>query len=338
MPTTKLSADDLARAKEMAAAGTSQAQIAKEFGVNPSQISRTLSGIAHGGANMIRELPMDQVGPDPEQPRKEFDEEGIADLARSIQEHGLIQPITVRHDPNGGFLIVAGERRWRAHLMLRAITIAARVVEMSGTDLRLAQIVENLQRADLTAIEEGRAYKAIIDETGWTVAELARRLGFKFPIKVSERISLLNLRSEYLSMVERGTLTQTQGFELSRLPPEGQDKLFRALRTGKAHTQSEMRQFAASYLEAERQPEMIEAPKPAPEDIAAVSRLEKKIDAALSILAEGFSENELVAARKVDPSKADQYAEKLKLAQTYLAQMERQLRRSAAQLEFAAAA
>jgi ParB family chromosome partitioning protein len=261
-------------------------------------------------------------------------------LAQSIRETGLLQPIAVRRDPAGpGYIIVAGERRYRAHLLNNAATILARIVDMTPADIPVAQIVENLQRADLNPIEEGRAYQAVIDQTGWTSAELARRLGLKYPVKVDHQLSLLNLRPEYQSLVATGQLNRTQGFEMSRLPSHRQDDLFRAVKSGKATSKSAMRQFAAAAIEAERQTSFLDPEsEPAKTDCQALSRLERRIDAALDVLGAGFDDGDIVAAKRVDPMKAETYAGKLALMQKALGQMERALRYSAAQLSFAAAA
>lgn len=283
-------------------------------------------------------LPLAQVRPDPEQPRKTFDQKDLQELAASIREIGLIQPIAVRHDPDGlGYIIIAGERRYRAHCLLGAETIAARVLNLDPTDVRLAQIVENLQRADVSPMEEGRAFKAILDDTGWSVAELAHRVGLPSTTKVSDRLSLLRLLPEYQHLVQCGQLTLSVAFEISRLPAHRQPDLFRAFKNGKAVSQTTLRQFAKTMLEAEAQSEMFGArPQPTAEERAALSRLEGRIERALAVLADGFRENEIVAARRIDPMKAETYADKLALMQRALGQMEKALRRSAAQLSLVA--
>jgi ParB family chromosome partitioning protein len=286
------------------------------------------------GADSLRNLPVAEVRPDPGQPRRTFDEGALGDLAASIAAIGLVEPIVVRREPGGsGYVLVAGERRWRAHLILGAETIAASIVEVEGADLRIAQLAENLQREDLPPCEEARAMRAVLDETTWTHIELARRLGVR-PHRLSGRMALLNLRPEYQDLVDRGQLPEIAAVQMGRLPPHRQDELFRLIRSGRA-TGATVRTFANAAIEAEAQPPLLDAPAPLAADRARVSRIERRIDAALAILAEGFDDNEIVAARRIDPMRAGTYADRLVLIGRALAQLERALRRNAAQLAFA---
>lgn len=338
MPKAKVSPDDIARIRALATDGLKQAQIAAQVGIDPSRVSRILSGESFKtdapATGAVRDLPVDQVHPDPEQPRKLFDADALVELAASIREFGLVQPITVRRDPAGGWLIVAGERRYRAHVLNGAATIAARIVDWEGADVRIAQIVENLQRADLRPCEEGRSYRAAMEENDWTQAELARRLGIP-ESRLMRRLMLLNLRPEYQALVDSGQLLERPARQMGRLPPHRQDELFRLVKAGKADGKS-ARAFANAALEAESQLSLIEAPEPAAGDIESATRLERRINRALAVLQDGFDEGEVIAARRVDPTKAATYADKLALIQKALGHMERALRRSAAQLEFAA--
>lgn len=348
MPKTILTNDQIADIRRRAAAGEKQSVLAIEFGVDKSRVSRIASGESFRAGKAISDgsvmMSMTKIRPDPDQPRKYFDATLLADLAASIKEIGLQQPIGLRRDPDraGHYIIVFGERRFRAFQLNGATEIPAHVREFDDLGaVRLSQIIENLQRANINPVEEGRAFRATLDETGWSIAELARKLGLKHPVKVTDRLSLLNLRPEYQDLVASGQLTQSQGFEMSRLPPVRQDDLFRALKAGKTANQSALRQYANAMIEADSQTFLLDpetAPTPSAEELAEMSRLERKIDQVIGLVAQGFNDNEIVVARKIDPSKADTYADKLMLIQKAIGQMERALRHSAAQLSFKAAA
>src|ERR1035437_9967910 len=131
-------------------------------------------------------LPISCVHPNPDQPRKRFDPDALAELAESIRQNGLIQPITVRALGDGQYMIVAGERRYRAHLLAGLDTIDANLVEISDAERDILAIVENLQRENISPLEEGRAFQKILD-TGISADKLAERLGLKQAWRVTER-------------------------------------------------------------------------------------------------------------------------------------------------------
>lgn len=140
------------------------------------------------------------VIPNPNQPRRRFDQEALAELAASIKANGLIQPITVRlfrpyqphaivgddRNPMPQYMIVAGERRWCAHVLAGLEAIDANLIEITDSERDILAIVENLQRADITPLEEGRAFQRVLD-TGVTAQELADRLGLKQPWRITDR-------------------------------------------------------------------------------------------------------------------------------------------------------
>ena len=175
----------------------------------------------------ILDIALDRIEPDPNQPRRTFDEAELRELAASIRANGLLQPITVRR-VGVRYSIIAGERRYRAHRLLDATTIRAIVHEPADTaELRVLQIVEN----DVSQLEQARAYRALMDESAWTVEELARRIG-KAPHRISERTDLLKIRPEYQQLFASGNIKPSEAQELSRLSPRGQDVLFRAIKLG----------------------------------------------------------------------------------------------------------
>ena len=154
----------------------------------------------------LQMLPIAKVEPREEQPRTAFDEQALAELAESISEYGLIQPITVRKLASGYYQIIAGERRWRASRLAGLSEIPARVIEADdklATELALG---ENLQREDLNPVEEARGYKTLIEVYGLTQDEAARRVGKSRPA-VTNSLRLLGLSPEVLRMVESGVIS-----------------------------------------------------------------------------------------------------------------------------------
>jgi len=147
------------------------------FNVNPLLSGPTLEARTKSGSP-YRELELDEIDFDPEQPRREFDAEKLAELASSIKEHGLINPILVRLLPGGSYRLVAGERRLRSFKLLGRKTIPAVIDQQEeGKELLSKQLVENLQRADLSPIEKSDAIARLRDEHGLSVRDLASRLG-----------------------------------------------------------------------------------------------------------------------------------------------------------------
>jgi len=152
-------------------------------------------------------LPLREIEPDRDQPRKEFDEESIAQLAASIAEHGLLQPIAVRPNPMGGYKIIAGERRWRAARQA-GLTEVPVVVREDVTDQQAMELalIENLQREDLNPIEEATGYRQLMDRCGLTQEQAAQRL-CRSRSAVANSLRLLNLPGEVTEMLRDGRLT-----------------------------------------------------------------------------------------------------------------------------------
>ena len=153
-----------------------------------------------------RLLPIHKVEPNPDQPRHSFDETELQELADSIAQHGVIQPLTVREMPNGYFQIIAGERRWRASRLANLSEIPAVVIEADDKTAMELALIENLQRQDLNPVEEARGYDALISEYGMTQEEAAQRVGKSRPA-VANALRLLALPEKVLAMLEEGKLT-----------------------------------------------------------------------------------------------------------------------------------
>lgn len=163
----------------------------------------------------------------PYQPRKEFDKEKLHELAQSIKENGVIQPIIVRQSPVIGYEILAGERRYRASLLAGLTSIPAVVKQLSDQEMMVQSIIENLQRENLNPIEEARAYESLVKK-GFTHAEIADKMGKSRP-HISNSIRLLSLPEQILSEVENGKLSQAHARSLVGLNKEQQDYFFQRI-------------------------------------------------------------------------------------------------------------
>jgi ParB family transcriptional regulator, chromosome partitioning protein len=165
----------------------------------------------------LAQVPVDQIHPNPQQPRKEFDREAVSGLAESIRAQGLIQPVVVRPRILGGYELIAGERRWRAALEAGIASVPAVVREADDRDTLLLGLVENVARQDLSPVEEGRAYAILLDEFGLSLGDVAERVGKSKPT-ISNRIRLLELPSDVLELVGRGELSEGHARALLSIP------------------------------------------------------------------------------------------------------------------------
>ena len=165
----------------------------------------------------------------PYQPRKEFSEEKIKELAQSIKENGLIQPIIVRQSPVIGYEILAGERRYRASIAAGLSEVPVIIKNLSDQDMMVHSIIENLQREDLNPIEEAKAYQSLI-EKGYTHADIAAKMGKSRPY-ITNLVRLLTLPDFILNEVEAGKLSQAHARLLIQLSTDEQKKLLYRIQT-----------------------------------------------------------------------------------------------------------
>lgn len=153
----------------------------------------------------VMELKITDIEANDNQPRKQFDEEGLMNLAQSIKEHGIVQPIIVRKD-GSIYQIVAGERRWRAARLAGLKTVPVVVKDYTDEQLLEIALIENLQREDLNPIEEANAYKVLIDEYSLSQEEIGKRIG-KSRSAITNSIRLLNLPTEIVDYLIAGKIT-----------------------------------------------------------------------------------------------------------------------------------
>ena len=151
-------------------------------------------------------LKISEIEPNRSQPRKKFNEESLRELADSIAQHGVLQPLLVRPLPDGGYQLVAGERRWRASRMAGLFEVPVIIREMSESEMMQISMIENLQRENLSPVEEALGYKALQDEYGLTQDEIARTVGKSRPA-VANSMRLLGLSQQILDMLSEGRIT-----------------------------------------------------------------------------------------------------------------------------------
>jgi ParB family transcriptional regulator, chromosome partitioning protein len=179
----------------------------------------------------LRQLPVELIAPNPRQPRQDFDEASLVELAGSVGERGLLQPVLVRPSAAGTYELIAGERRWRAARLAGLDTIPALVrAEDDARSLELA-LIENMAREDLNPIEEARACALLVEELGLTREEIGRRVG-RSRVAVSNLLRLLDLPDEALELLARGELTEGHGRAI--LMAKGHDERRRLARAAHA--------------------------------------------------------------------------------------------------------
>jgi ParB family chromosome partitioning protein len=158
----------------------------------------------------LRELPVELVVPNPRQPRRHFDQEGLRALALSLGEQGVLQPILVRPKPGGTYELIAGERRLRAAQMAGLTEIPALIRSHDDAQAVEIALIENMAREDLNPVEEARACAALVEELGLTREEVGIKVG-RSRVAISNLLRLLDLPEEALGLLERGTLSEGHG-------------------------------------------------------------------------------------------------------------------------------
>ena len=151
-------------------------------------------------------LNINEITPNKEQPRKTFDETALEELADSIRQHGVLQPLLVRPLTSGGYQLVAGERRWRASRLAELKEVPVIIKELSDTEAMEIAIIENLQREDLNPIEEAEGLQALIDKCGYTQEEVAVSVGKSRPA-ITNSLRLLKLPQEVRDMAKDGVIS-----------------------------------------------------------------------------------------------------------------------------------
>ncbi len=183
----------------------------------------------HGESKTSLFLPISQVESCSSQPRKQFDPEALSDLADSIRQHGIIQPLTVRKLQSGYYQIIAGERRWRAARMVGLTQVPAVVIEADDRKAMELAMIENLQREDLNPMEEAEGYRVLMEQYSLTQEETAERVG-KSRSAVANALRLLNLADGVRALVESGELSAGHARTLLSLPGSLQENAARTVK------------------------------------------------------------------------------------------------------------
>ena len=167
----------------------------------------------------VSTLPLREIEPDKNQPRKDFDEAALAELADSIARHGLLQPIAVRAAAGGAYKIIAGERRWRAARMAGLSEVPVVIKDVSDAEAMELALIENLQREDLDPVEEAMGYRQLMDRCQLTQEQAAQKIG-KSRSAVANSLRLLNLPEDVLALLKAGKLSTGHAKVLLGLPSE----------------------------------------------------------------------------------------------------------------------
>ncbi len=214
--------------------------------------------------DITQEVPVDQIAPNPHQPRRHFDHESLAELAASIRVHGILQPLVLARatpDSPTPYYIVAGERRWRAAKLAGLTHVPAIIKDASRQQLVEWALVENVQRADLNPLEAAAAYKSLMEGFGLTQAEVAERVG-KSRAAIANTLRLLNLPADIQAALLEGTITEGHGRALLSL---GDPELQRQVLAKIVRDHLSVRQTEAlvrKLLEAEKKPSAPSSPDP----------------------------------------------------------------------------
>ncbi|MBQ8550625.1 MAG: ParB/RepB/Spo0J family partition protein [Clostridia bacterium] len=189
-------------------------------------------------SDSILEVRLTEIEPNKNQPRRDFDEQSIAELADSIREHGLLQPILVRPTESGTYQIIAGERRWRASRLAELTTVPVIIKNMDDRKTMEVSIIENLQREDLNPVEEALGFKSLIDTYGLTQEEAAGRVG-KSRSAIANALRLLALDEDSLAALREGSITTGHAKALLSAPAERRAGLLALARQGASVRQIE---------------------------------------------------------------------------------------------------
>ncbi len=233
-------------------------------------------------AEELREIPVELIGPNPNQPRGSFDEDSLLGLAASIRAQGVLQPVLVRPVVGGKYQLIAGERRWRAARLAERETVPAVVRRHDDAATLELALIENMAREDLNPVEEARACAALVEELGLTREDVGLRVG-RSRVAVSNLIRLLELPDEALALIERGELTEGHGRAL--LTAEDHDRrrtLARSAATSRWSVRELEARARASAAEARpTRPVRKRTPALHPDQEAAIAQIADALEEAL---------------------------------------------------------
>lgn len=215
--------------------------------------SRKKQTFETGSTNSERiwQVPVSEIKPDALQPRRHFNDAELKELADSIKEHGVLQPLLVSELDDGGYQIIAGERRWRASQIAGQATVPVIVKKMADQERLEVALIENVQREDLNPIEEGFAYKRLIEEFGLTQEQVAEKVGKSRPA-VANAVRLLGLPEEVQNALIAGTISTGQARALLTLTDKKQQLDMLASMLGEKITVRELEKEVRKHSSASR--------------------------------------------------------------------------------------
>jgi ParB family transcriptional regulator, chromosome partitioning protein len=226
------------------------------------------------GEPHFRDVPVGMIQPNPEQPRKRFDEDSLESLARSMADAGIIQPLIVRPLADGRYELIAGERRWRAAQRAGIETVPALIRDEDEIQRMQIALIENVAREDLNPVDEARACAALVEDLGVSKEELGRRLG-RSRVAISNLVRLLDLPDEALELLADGTLSEGHGRAI--LQAKGEKERKALAKAAAAHgwsVRETERRAKAGGTPAPR-------PVPHPDQIEALREAEEQLESAL---------------------------------------------------------
>ena len=264
---------------------------------------------------------LDLIDANPNQPRKTFHPGKLQELAQSIRESGLMEPIVVVKRGKR-YMIIAGERRWRASILAGLKTIPARIVQADDQKVAELSLLENLQREDLNILEEAKAYQGLID-MGLTQEEIARKMGIGQTWRIQERLNILKLDGVFQEYTVKGILTPSQAQEMSRLPKDKQGILFDRIAAGKADTYNKLRALANAMLVVQEQETFL--PEPTPLEREVNTKYDRMIENIVQFIDRCFNRDDLSILSAVLSPAAKQNIERIDMIVVHLNKIKRAL-------------
>lgn len=254
------------------------------YGAGHHIIGNVGNGEAPHEKEGLRTLAIHDVVPNPDQPRKSFDQGALQELAQSIKEHGLLQPITVRPTADGKYQLIAGERRWRASQLAGKTDIPALVIHATDQQVRELALIENINRQDMTMGETARAYKGLLDG-GMSLKDLQAKTG-KTAGSIQQHLDYLTLEPHLQSLVDSGKLRTTLVSDLAKLSAAGREEAAQRILDGDLSVKGS-KQVIAAISQRENQLTMFTATSAAPTKAQtdAATKYQTAIDSMTSTLA-----------------------------------------------------
>ena len=225
--------------------------------------------------DVLREIRIEKIVPNKYQPRREFTEDKIKELAESIKQNGLLQSITVRDMGNGFYELIAGERRLRALKYLEYPTTKAIVKELTNEQMATLALIENIQREELTPIEEAFAYQELLSINNLTQDELAKSLG-KTQATVANKLRLLKLSSKVIHAINSKKITERHGRAMVKLDPSAQEKILNQILTQSLNV-SQTEERIETYLRIKNETKNNDSTQPNYDAQKILARLTKDI-------------------------------------------------------------